>query len=156
MQRLANKPNVTPYKISLGVLSKSRSIVPITTPRITSTPPKYEINDITSPNIKKARINIDIVYPVLTIALKLDPILLKEARKRISPIATPIIPLIIRMRYSCSMKSGKGSPCKIIKEMNPSTPTIFFRRLICKLFRTLPAISKKITPHDQQSAVKIA
>jgi hypothetical protein len=54
------------------------------------------------------------------------------------------------------MKSGKGSPCKIIKEMNPSTPTMFFRRLICKLFSTLPAISKKITPHDQQSAVKIA
>ena len=93
---------------------------------------------------------------MLTIALKPAPILRKEARNKISPTATQIIPLINKTMYSSSLKVGKTSPFKTMNDRNPITPTIFFNKLICRLLKTLPAIPKNITPQDQQSAVKIA
>ena len=90
------------------------------------------------------------------IALKLDPNLRKEARNRRSPIATPIIPLITNILYSCWLNKGKACPCNKINMIKPTTPTMFFKRLICSVFKTLPAISKNITPQDQHNAVKIA
>ena len=93
---------------------------------------------------------------MLTIALKPAPILRKEARNKISPTATPIIPLIIKTKYSSSLNAGETSPFKTMNDRNPITPTIFFNKLICKLLKTLPAIPKNITPQDQHSAVKIA
>jgi hypothetical protein len=65
-------------------------------------------------------------------------------------------PLRIRIKYSFWVKIGKGSPWIRRKPIKPNTPTIFFNKLIWRLVRTLPAISKNITPEDQHSAVRIA